>query len=269
MKNNSSFRIDGHTISVGELLEIASRAGTVLLSHRNQIPNYKEDGSPVTKADLETDVFLRKNLPFFPIVSEENCPEFSVRKNWSVFWLVDPLDGTKDFLAGYDDFSINIALIEQQKPVFGIVHLPKRDTSFFALKNQGAYRYRNNQQERLPSDKITYPLIAESRSHRSLKTEEWMKKHHYTSSVKVAGAMKFCLLAQETASHYPRLIGSSEWDTAAGQIILEESGGKVLEYETLLPLLYNKASIRNPYFIGYSKTFSSIGNTHEQLLEYR
>ncbi len=252
-------------IPVDQVIEIARQAGESILSvyHSDTIDIWqKADHSPLTEADLLAHRTIVNGLnqltPEIPIISEESVNEaYPTRAEWSCFWLVDPLDGTKEFLKRNDQFTVNIALVVDHQPVFGVIYSPVEDKLYYATKGEGAYRQIDSQPvERLITQErsISEPLrVVVSKSHSSTQTEDFV--HQFTSSdrpiehVAIGSSLKFCLIAEGSADIYPRLVPTMEWDTAAGQIIVNEAGKEVIVIETGEPLQYNKESLRNPSFI--------------------
>lgn len=232
---------------------------------------YKEDHSPLTEADkISNDIIsagLRKT-EFINVLSEEMAEvPYEERKQWEHFWLVDPLDGTKEFVKRNGEFTVNIALIEDRLPVFGLIYLPVPKTLYYAIKGKGAYRVLeadsklfhsteqlNSVAEKLPlfKTKRDYTIVA-SRSHLSPETETYInkekQKYGAVNLVSAGSSIKFCIVAEGKADAYPRFAPTMEWDSAAGQIIAEETGKKVLNVETNKPLAYNKKSLLNPSFL--------------------
>jgi 3'(2'), 5'-bisphosphate nucleotidase len=232
---------------------------------------YKEDHSPLTIADKISNDIISSGLKSteFPFVVSEEMIEipYEERKDWKNFWLVDPLDGTKEFVKRNGEFTVNIALMHNGLPVFGLIYLPVPQTLYFAIKGRGAYRvldagnftYQWMDQlmkvaEKLPlfQPKKQYTIVA-SRSHLSPETEAFInkekEKHGNVNTVSAGSSIKFCLVAEGKADTYPRFAPTMEWDSAAGQIIVEEIGKKVLNMETNKTLSYNKKSLLNPSFL--------------------
>ncbi len=216
----------------------------------------KQDSSPLTKADLCSNEILCDKLneltPDILIVSEENKEiEYSVRKDKKYIWLVDPLDGTKEFVKRNGEFTINIALLENGIPILGLVQLPTEGKLYVGIKSKGAYL----DAERLHvgafsmSDKNV--RIVASRSHISEDTKRYVNKFDNPTIISKGSSLKFTTIAEGSADFYPRLAPTMEWDTAAAQIILEEAGGYVLDINTLRPLKYNKQNLTNPYFLAF------------------
>jgi 3'(2'), 5'-bisphosphate nucleotidase len=234
---------------------------------------YKNDKSPLTEADKKSHQIIFKALsqltPDTPILSEEGKDiPYKNRKKWEYFWLVDPLDGTKEFIKKNGEFTINIALIYQQRPVLGVIYIPVKDTFYFAQKEIGSYKLINkerlekstNQEEliknsqRLPthSKKKSFTVVS-SRSHSSPETESYIKKlkkqHGEIATVSAGSSLKFCLVAEGIADIYPRFGPTMEWDTAAGDAIVNFSGKKVYSFESQNVMKYNKEKLGNGWFI--------------------
>ena len=223
----------------------------------------KDDKSPLTEADLHSNKrireFLFANTEITNIISEEDKEiDYEERSKWDYYWLIDPIDGTKEFVKGGDDFCINIALCKGSEPVFGYVACPKKQDQYFAIKDRGAFK--NN--KRIYA-KYSYNLQGEpikvvaSKSHLNKETEEFinnLKKNHKVETLNIGSSLKFCLVAEGEAHIYPRFGPTMEWDTCAPQIIAEESGADVYIAENGQPLEYNKKNLLNPFFIVSCKT---------------
>lgn len=242
-----------------DIIETAIEAGHATLTYYNDdVEVYdKEDDSPITKADMAAHKIILNKLeqltPNIPIISEESgVPDYEERKEWNQFWIVDPLDGTKEFIKQNDEFTINIALIEDGKPTLGVVYVPALETLYFASSETGAYKQENkNQPHRIQSTKAdrSQPLtIIESRSHGSDKLEQFLKDEGITvkDRVKAGSSVKFCRVAEGTADLYPRLGPTMEWDVAAGDAIWRYSAR---EGEHDSPLTYNKKDLKNEGFV--------------------
>jgi 3'(2'), 5'-bisphosphate nucleotidase len=228
----------------------------------------KNDGSPVTKADLAASACIEEILaPLgIPITGEESDKApFEERQHWEQCWCVDPLDGTKEFVKRNGEFAINIALIENGKPIFGLIASPVQEEILIGSKEIGVFvlhfkdvdQAENWQQLCIP-EKINEPLVMTcSRSHHSgpvLQIINALKeKGHELDYIKKGSALKFFDLATGRADIYPRFAPTMEWDIAAGQAILEAIGGEVVHAETGDPLTYNKANLVNPYFVARTK----------------
>ncbi len=242
-----------------DILKIAQKAGNAILSFYTEDIDVerKDDDSPLTKADLAAHNIivneLNKLTPSIPVLSEEGgIPGYEVRKSWKKYWLVDPLDGTKEFIKRNDEFTVNIALIENKKPVLGIVYIPAKDVSYTGSREEGSYKITGDQPEvRIYSEKpdISKPLtVVASRSHGSDDLEEKLAEKNIRIGKKIpaGSSLKFCLLAEGLADIYPRMGPTMEWDTAAGDAVFRYSG-KDGERES--PLRYNKESMKNEGFL--------------------
>ncbi len=215
----------------------------------------KDDRSPVTLADEVAHGILLEGLrridPATPVVSEEAAAaDFETRRGWNRFWLVDPLDGTKEFIKRRAEFTVNVGLIENGEPVFGIVEAPALDLVYWAAKGEGAWR----EEKGGPAERIysTAPApgtpltVVESLSHPSAELEEYLKTIPVGRRVKAGSSLKFCWVAEGRADVYPRLGPTMEWDVAAGDCVFRQSGR---EGERPSPLTYNKPDLRNPSFV--------------------
>jgi 3'(2'), 5'-bisphosphate nucleotidase len=215
----------------------------------------KDDRSPVTLADEEAhDILvegLRRIEPDTPVVSEEAAAaDFESRRGWHRFWLVDPLDGTKEFIKRRAEFTVNVGLIEGGEPVFGVVLAPALDLLYWGVKGGGAWREaKDGSPERIYSSipRDGAPLtVVESLSHPSPELEEYLKTIPVARRVKAGSSLKFCWVAEGKADIYPRLGPTMEWDVAAGDCVYRQSGR---EGERPSPLTYNKPDLRNPSFV--------------------
>ncbi|TYO64587.1 3'(2'),5'-bisphosphate nucleotidase CysQ [Bradyrhizobium hipponense] len=241
---------------------IAVRAGEVVMDARADAcrPDFKADGSPVTAADLRADDLIRscleRNLPDFPIVSEESCSGVFL-KTAERFILVDPLDGTKEFIQGRDEFTINIALIQAGSPVAGAVYAPALHQLYMGGTN--AYRLDIRANEGALSFSKMRPIEVRqapskgrravvSRSHLDGATKAWVKRHGITDLQPSGSSLKFCVVAEGEADVYPRLAPTMEWDTAAGHAVLLAAGGTVTDLDGR-PLRYGKPDYRSTDFV--------------------
>ena len=246
-----------------KVVEIALAAGVEVMAiyQTDFAVEHKADASPLTEADLAANRIIKDGLkkltPSIPILSEESLVEWETRKDWQYLWCVDPVDGTKEFVNRTDEFTINIALVEGDKPILGVVHAPALGVTYFATLNGGAFKITNGGEPVRISARplpIDGPIrVVGSRSHQSTAMVEYMSKLTETRKeidfVKSGSALKFCLVADGTADMYPRLAPTSEWDTAAGHIVVKESGKTVLQYGLEEELVYNKQNLLNPWFI--------------------
>lgn len=221
----------------------------------------KADDSPLTQADMAAHHHILERLsaltPDIPVLSEENVDAIPLeeRLRWKTYWLVDPLDGTREFLAQNGEFTVNIALIDHHKPVIGVVAVPAKKLSYFAARGHGAYKAGPDEvahpiHVNTERSEDHVPLVLTSR-HTGLENMEAFLRQLGSHEVKAIGSsIKICLIAEGKADYYPRLGPTSEWDTAAAQCILEEAGGAVISLETGAPLAYGeRESLRNPNFI--------------------
>lgn len=251
-------------IDIQKINSIAKKAGNEIMKIYQQDfdVDYKADNSPLTKADIHSNEVIIKNLenlhPDIPILSEENkAIPYNIRKNWEYFWLIDPLDGTKEFVKKNGEFTVNIALIYKNMPVLGVIYAPVLNLLYYAQKDRGAFKQEKNKKpQRLPiynqTNNDTLKVII-SKSHYNQETKEFVDnlKNQYEKIefINIGSSLKFCLIAEGKADIYPRLAPTMEWDTAAGQIIVEQTGGKVIEYKNKKHLKYNKKNLHNPWFI--------------------
>jgi len=251
------------SLDIKELLEIAKKAsisaGEEILKIYDSgdfSVEAKSDDSPLTLADKaahETIVsYLEKTR--IPILSEEGQDiPYEERKVWDTFWIVDTLDGTKEFIKKNGEFTVNIALIKDGQPVLGVVYPPVLGDLYWALDGMGAYLQKEGEMIKLNTSKKSLldsgVKVVASRSHMSTETEAYLSKLSEPEVVSKGSSLKFLLVASGEADLYPRLGPTMEWDTAAAHIIVSEAGGRVvLEDETTL-LSYNKENLLNPYFI--------------------
>ncbi|MBY0369269.1 3'(2'),5'-bisphosphate nucleotidase CysQ [bacterium] len=239
-------------------LEIARMAGDLILAHyqKETSVSLKSDGSPVTAADQESSDLIARELAFtgFPVLSEEAEVEYSIRKNWTTFWLVDPLDGTKEYINRTGEFTVNIALIENGLPVFGIVHAPALELLAWAERGKGAFLETAEGTRRLDCRKTDSRVGVHSRTHRSKQCVEFFQRNGMERDETVGSALKFVRIAEGKAGLYARFVGSKEWDTAAGQILLQEAGGWILRHASKTAPTYNKEDLENGDFIAGSGT---------------
>ncbi len=216
----------------------------------------KEDDSPLTQADLASHHCIVRGLealtPGVPIISEESgLPEYEVRSQWDRYWLIDPLDGTKEFVNRNDEFTVNIALIVDQKSVFGVVYVPVQDKTYLGCEGYGAeLRQADGSVESIAiSATSAQPVrVIGSRSHRGASLDAYLENLGECDMISMGSSLKFCVIAEGDADLYPRLGLTSEWDTAAAQAVVEQAGGQVVTLDGK-PMKYNtKADILNPYF---------------------
>ncbi|MGB9863859.1 MAG: 3'(2'),5'-bisphosphate nucleotidase CysQ family protein [Candidatus Saccharicenans sp.] len=280
-----------------ELKEIIQRAGDEILKVYGRLEadwhvNFKEDRTPVTEADrvanrIITDG-LKRLFPNIPVISEENRQlPYEIRHEFEYCWVLDPLDGTKEFLQRNGEFTVNLALVHKGRPVAGFILVPCRDCFYYAFRGEGAYKVawgsatapleKNDREMKIPeaennkaqgkvvSAQAIRLRVAEfslddpglavvaSRSHFDEDTRKFIESLNQPRLISRGSSLKFMLLAEGQAHLYPRLGRTMEWDTAAGQAILEEAGGQVLEFYSRRPLTYNKESLVNPPFLATGK----------------
>lgn len=241
------------------VVKLAARAGDAILSvYGEQFEvTHKADQSPLTVADLRAHEIISQGLraltPEVPVLSEEASDiSFEQRQAWTRYWLVDPLDGTKEFVSRNGEFTVNIALIENHVPVLGVVHVPVTSTTYTGTTGGGAFRQIDGQSPeplrvRAP---VGSPLrIVGSRSHRGDTLDQYLPKLGPYELIAVGSSLKFCLVAEGSADFYPRFGPTSEWDTAAAQAVVEAAGGAVVKTNGE-QLRYNtKADLLNPHFL--------------------
>lgn len=242
-----------------QVVKLARAAGDAILQVYGEVDpgvEYKRDNSPLTKADLASHHVIVEGLarlaPQWPVLSEESKEiPFEVRSAWSTFWLVDPLDGTREFLRRNGEFTVNIALMHNAAPILGVVFAPVIDRMYYAAKDAGAWRAEGNEatpiRTAVPANGTLRVVM--SRSHGS--GEENLERFtdgRKCEFVSMGSSLKFCLVAEGAADVYPRSGPTMEWDTAAAHCIVEEAGGTVTALEGG-PLCYNKPVLLNPGFV--------------------
>ncbi len=254
-----------------QLSHISLEAGKEILKVYNSdfaIEN-KDDRSPLTQADKNAHKVIAAMLEEteYPVLSEEGSQiEFEERKNWKRFWMVDPLDGTKEFIKRNGEFTVNIALIEDGKAILGAIYVPVQDVIYLGAEGFGAFKIANlnkqssideialfSAENKIPRKESRPYTMVGSRSHMSEETmdfmEEMKKEHAEVEVMSVGSSLKLCMLAEGKADVYPRFAPTMEWDTAAGQAIVEASGGSVIDWESKETLKYNRENLRNNWFL--------------------
>jgi 3'(2'), 5'-bisphosphate nucleotidase len=217
----------------------------------------KADNSPLTLADLAAHncivAGLSKFVPAYPVLSEEdaNIP-YAERSKWPLFWLVDPLDGTKEFVKRNGEFTVNIALVEHGVPILGVVYAPVLDVCYYAARGNGAF-VQKGQQAAVPIKAIAHAAgsaikVVASRSHSDARTQDLLAKLGSHECISMGSSLKLCLVAEGAAHFYPRLGPTMEWDTAAAHALVNEAGGVVCDVAGQ-PLHYNKPDLHNPEFL--------------------
>jgi len=247
-------------------IKAAIKAGEIILSHyqKNYDITIKSDYSPVTIADQQSQAIIIQILKEsnLPIISEElENKDYNARKNWNLCWIVDPLDGTKEFINKNGEFTVNIALIENQEPVIGVIYSPVSGDLYFATKELGSYKAKVHNHlideksvELLPISITKHPLkIAISRSHTNEQTQAFINalkiEHPELETIVAGSSIKMCKVAEGIAHLYPRFGRTMEWDTAAGHAILKYAKANIFDINTLQEIKYNKENLENPYFI--------------------
>lgn len=244
-----------------EIIALAKEAGAAIMDiYRREFAVYdKQDESPLTEADLASHHCIVEGLrtitPDIPVLSEESgVAEHEGRMEWQTYWLIDPLDGTKEFIKKNGEFTVNIALIDQGKAVFGVVYAPALDVTYWGDAN-GAFKEEAGSLSAitvspLPEEGQIWRVVG-SRSHQSDEFKAFVEKLPETEVVSMGSSLKLCLVAEGKADIYPRFGLTSEWDTAAAHAVVEAAGGLVLQHPGLKPLLYNTRpdTLLNPFFI--------------------
>ena len=254
-------------IDIQDIVKIAKDAGKAIMKIYNQDfdVEYKTDSSPLTNADkwaneiiatslneLSVNSFFKKNIP---IISEEGRTiPYNERKNWEYFWLIDPLDGTKEFVKKNGEFTINIALIYKENPVLGVVYLPAFNVCYWAKRDEGAFKDGKKLPLKTIEQRNVYKIVS-SRSHMSNETKVFIKALDTDKEkviISTGSSLKICLVAEGEADIYPRLGPTMEWDTAAAHAIVNESGGLLYKFiykGDFQKHVYNKKNLLNDWFV--------------------
>lgn len=250
-----------------DCLDCARRAGQAIMEvyAGDFSVQHKDDDSPLTRADLASHHIIADHLhaltPDIPLLSEESAAiDWDTRQRWQRYWLIDPLDGTKEFVKRNGEFTVNIALIEQHRPVLGVVLAPVLNTYWFAVNGTGAQRLQTDslqdQASMAQAEAIhvrqppaTPPVVIASRSHASAELQQYLQQLPAHEILSVGSSLKFCRVAEGSADLYPRLGPTSEWDTAAAQAVVEQAGGQVLAAAGTALEYNRKASLLNPHFL--------------------
>lgn len=243
---------------IDPVVVLAEKAGQAILevySSDFEVQS-KADNSPLTQADLASHHCIVAGLesltPGMPIISEESgLPDYEERRQWDRYWLIDPLDGTKEFVNRNGEFTVNIALIDQQKPVFGVVHVPVQGKTYLGCEGYGAERRdaEGNVEPIQVSATSADPVrVVGSRSHRGASLDEYLLNLGECDMIPMGSSLKFCVIAEGGADLYPRLGLTSEWDTAAAQAVVEQAGGSVVTLDGKAMKYNSKSDILNPYF---------------------
>lgn len=254
----------GEQISVQKLVSLAKEAGDKIMeiySDGFQV-ELKNDRSPITTADNASNEIICRALnqmhPNIKIISEESKQlPYSERKDETYVWLVDPLDGTKEFIKKTGEFTVNIGLCENGVPILGVVNIPAQEVTYFAAHNKGAFKLDHKTNEITPlhissfsSNQSGLRLVV-SISHGSKATEDFVLKFIHPHCVSAGSSLKFLMVSEGAADIYPRLAPTMEWDTCAAHAIVLEAGGQCVDAETKVSLTYNKENLRNPHFVCY------------------
>ena len=244
---------------IDPMVDICRRAGDAILEvyETDFDVQHKDDKSPLTKADLASHKVISSALaeltPDMPVISEESgLPTFAERASWNAYWLIDPLDGTKEFVNRNGEFTVNVAFIREHRPVFGVVHVPVTGATYIGCEGYGAERRTADggvERIRVAIESENPVRVVGSRSHRGDSLNAFLEHLGDVELHPVGSSLKFCYVAEGSADIYPRLGPTSEWDTAAAQAVVEQAGGQVLELDGK-PLMYNKKEdILNPWFL--------------------
>ncbi|PHS73170.1 MAG: 3'(2'),5'-bisphosphate nucleotidase [Cycloclasticus sp.] len=252
-------------INTQDIVALAKQAGAAIMGiyEKDFAVEFKADESPLTEADKAAHDIIeaglktldQQNNTNIPLMSEEgkNIP-YEERKDWEYFWMVDPVDGTKEFVKKNGEFTVNIALIHKGVPVLGVVYAPVLNQMYWAKKGEGAHKDGQPLPLKNPTQRKTYKIVA-SRSHMSDETKEFIddiKTNKEKELVSIGSSLKICLVAEGEADVYPRIAPTMEWDTAAAHAVVLEAGMTMKAYENgtiLNQLTYNKKNLLNPFFI--------------------
>ena len=243
-------------LSVAKKAAIEAGLEILKVYHQKIDVEFKKDNSPLTIADKNANHIIEKHLltTNIPILSEEGRhATYQERKNWNLVWIVDPLDGTKEFIKKNGEFTVNIALVKNGIPIIGVIYVPVSKCLYFA-SYQGSFKELEGEQLQLPimrNNKI-YKVVG-SRSHVSSETEKYyadlMKEKNEIEFVSMGSSIKICLVAEGVADVYPRFAPTMEWDTAAGHAIAKYANKKLIDLETEQEMVYNRSNLRNNWFI--------------------
>lgn len=252
-----------------QIVTIARQAGDAIMAiyadPTNEVMT-KADNSPLTRADLAADKVIKAGLEKlqlgWPVLTEESAQiDFIERKDWQRFWLVDPLDGTKEFVKRNGEFTVNIALIENGQSILGVVYAPVLDVCYYAAQGMGAFMKRGAAAEqtiqaKIPAEGEAIKVVA-SRSHADERTAALLQKLGSHECISMGSSLKLCLVAEGAAHFYPRLGPTMEWDTAAAHAVVNVSGG-VVQDKAGIDLIYNKPDLHNSEFFVYAKSNEQI-----------
>ncbi len=247
-------------MQIDQILKIARKAGEKIVEiykdkELSKVVDHKADDSPLTLADKASNKIIIEGLEAldsnYPILSEEEIhAPYEQRKNWTTFWLIDPLDGTKEFINRNGEFTVNIALIENGKPILGVIYVPVTNVMYWG-SDKGAYITRGGAPVEIlkVNNSLENRIAVRSKSHASSEEENVLKKYNVTDSISVGSSLKFCMVAEGRADVYYRHGPTMEWDIGAGQAILEAAGGKVFIETSEKPFVYNKENLLNGSFL--------------------
>jgi 3'(2'), 5'-bisphosphate nucleotidase len=256
-----------HKRQITEILSEASDAVMSVYRSDNFNTEAKADNSPITRADRLSNSIIIDGLsalsPSIPVISEETTHiPYQSRKDYGELWIVDPLDGTREFVNRNGEFCICLALISGRRPVAGFIIAPVTGELWYAFRGRGAWKVFDGTQIRLPLRQGPIPpVVLVSRSHHNDAEKEWIRKYSATSEAMVTiqgSAIKFCRLAEGSGTVYPKFGPINEWDVAAGDIILSEAGGEIIEIVSGKNPVYNKESLIQPHFIARSSSISDF-----------
>jgi 3'(2'), 5'-bisphosphate nucleotidase len=243
------------------IITIAKQAGEEIMQiyQKDFSVEYKEDQSPLTEADLASHHLicdeLSKLYPDIPILSEESADSFKLQDENAYFWCVDPLDGTKEFIKKNDEFTVNIALIQNQQPILGVIGVPAKNSVYAAAKGEGAFKQQGDKElqkihvKPQDSDHLTFAV---SRSHLDDHTKAMVDEYE-AQMLQAGSALKLAFVAEGLVDVYPRFGPTMLWDVAAGQCIIEEAGGQVLWAKSQQPMTCNINQMKNDSFIAMNK----------------
>ncbi len=272
MTNTHTNIPDTHILTALRAALLAGEAILEVYQMEDREITTKEDNSPLTLADRRADGIIKEHLQTtdIPVFTEESSDTpYGIRKTWKEYWLVDPLDGTKEFIKKNDEFTVNIALMRDNKPLFGVIYLPVFRQLYFAIEGKGAYRIDQIDPERMIKEKDPNRFFSQgqrlpdtprdghlrivvSRSHLSPETKEFIDDKLGADAeyemISAGSSLKFCRVAEGKAGLYPRLAPTMEWDIAAACIIVTEAGGHVTQPDGA-PVLFNKEDLHNPWFV--------------------
>lgn len=256
-----------NAINFNDVIQLAKQAGAAIMEIYNKdfSVDLKADDSPLTEADLASHHCivdgLKKITPTIPVLSEESATiTWQERSQWQTYWLIDPLDGTKEFIKRNGEFTVNIALIVEQRPAWGVVYAPAKSLLYYGGSLQASSIKESSagkspiQVRDLPESAQGWKIVG-SKSHQSEEFAELVKRFDQPDIVSLGSSLKICMVAEGSADLYPRLGLTSEWDTAAAHAVLQGAGGEMYQAGSFTPLRYNtKDSLLNPFFHAVGKT---------------